>query len=102
MPSRSQYGRVMKFSFDQHAGHSGGRPISRNDRAAARSAARSGRAAFSFAQPAVGAIDVVAAIGSSYAQDDASSIASAADLKFLQRLPQTRIGTSNRKAALET
>ncbi|MFL6937585.1 MAG: hypothetical protein ACJ8EJ_23315, partial [Xanthobacteraceae bacterium] len=62
----------------------------------------SGRAALSFAQRAVGAIDVVAAIGSSYAQDDASSIASAADLKFLQRLPQTRIGTSNRKAALET
>ena len=27
--------------------------------------------------------------------------ASAADLKFLQRLPQTRAGTSNRKAALE-
>jgi polyphosphate glucokinase len=26
---------------------------------------------------------------------------SAADLKFLQRLPQTRVGTSNRKAALE-
>src|SRR5215212_1178039 len=106
----------MKFSFDQHAGHraplsrtssrqaghSGGRPISRNDRAAAPSAARSGRAALSFAQRAVGAIDVVAAIGSSYAQADASSISSAADLKFLQRLSQTRIGTSNRKAALET
>src|SRR5262245_8587403 len=28
--------------------------------------------------------------------------ASAADLKFLQRLPQTRLGTSNRKAALES
>jgi hypothetical protein len=27
---------------------------------------------------------------------------SAADLKFLQRLPQGRIGTSNRKAALES
>jgi hypothetical protein len=27
---------------------------------------------------------------------------SAADLKFLPRLPQTRIGTSNRKAALES
>src|SRR5215468_8852180 len=27
--------------------------------------------------------------------------ASAADLKFLQRLPQARLGTSNRKAALE-
>ncbi|MFL5062710.1 MAG: hypothetical protein ACJ8DQ_21670, partial [Xanthobacteraceae bacterium] len=26
---------------------------------------------------------------------------SAADLKFLQRLPQVRVGTSNRKAALE-
>src|SRR5215510_13770513 len=28
--------------------------------------------------------------------------ASAADLKFLERLPQTRLGTSNRKAALES
>ena len=27
---------------------------------------------------------------------------SAADLKFLQRLQQTRLGTSNRKAALES
>jgi hypothetical protein len=27
--------------------------------------------------------------------------ASAADLKFLHRLPQTPVGTSNRKAALE-
>jgi hypothetical protein len=28
--------------------------------------------------------------------------ASAADLKFLQRLPQARLGTSNRKAALKS
>jgi hypothetical protein len=28
--------------------------------------------------------------------------ASAADLKFLHRLPQSRPGTSNRKAALES
>ena len=30
------------------------------------------------------------------------SLSSAADLKFLERLPQTRVGTSNRKAALES
>src|SRR5262245_63032061 len=32
----------------------------------------------------------------------APDAASAADLKFLQRFPQIRVGTSNRKAALET
>jgi hypothetical protein len=31
-----------------------------------------------------------------------SSVSSAADLKFLHHLPQSRSGTSNRKAALES
>src|SRR5262245_6325430 len=82
MPSRSQYGRVMKLSFDQHAGHraalsrtssrqaghNGGRPMSSRGRTAARNAA------LSVAHRAAGAKDVVAAIGSSYARTDASSM----------------------------
>jgi hypothetical protein len=34
--------------------------------------------------------------------EELRAAASAADLKFLHRLPQSRPGTSNRKAALES
>jgi HPr kinase/phosphorylase len=51
--------------------------------------------------PGVDPLPIVLATLTTVAAGVPQAPASAADLKFLQRLPQARVGTSNRKAALE-